>query len=78
MLLGLSLNTLLIEKSIDLSIFFLSQLYTNIKYGSKGIAVTGYINKNWKHVNYKQYHTCTHIDHSSSIQLISGDQHDPS
>ena len=44
--LGLSLNTLILEKGTDLSTFFLSQLYTNIKYGSKGMLINGYVKKN--------------------------------
>ena len=71
---GLSLNTLIIEKGIDLSIFFLSQLYTNIKNGSKGIAVTGYVNKKWKYIkynyNYNPYEIHVH-DPNLTIELLA-------
>ena len=70
--LNLSLNTLIIEKAIDLSIFFLSQLYDNIKYGSKGIAITGFVNKKWKKIIYKQYHGNVH-DHSTTVELVAND-----
>lgn len=47
----LSLRTVIMGKSIDLSIFFLSQLYTNTISGLKGIQVTGYVSKKWKRIN---------------------------
>ena len=71
-LLSWSLNTLIIEKGIDLSIFFLSQLYTNIKYGSKGILLTGYVNKKWKQISYKQYQAYVpRRDSNATVELIS-------
>ena len=69
--LNLSLNTLIIEKGIDLSIFFLSQLYDNIKYGSKGIAITGFVNKKWKKIIYKQYHENAHHSRTAVELLVS-------
>lgn len=45
----ISCKTILIEKSIDLAIFFMSQLYDNIRYGSRmnGIQVKGEVERKW-------------------------------
>ena len=45
---SLSCRTITIEKSIDICFFFILQLYTNIKYGLNGIAVTGFVKQKWK------------------------------
>ena len=44
----LRLRTIAMEKSIDLAIFFLSQLFNNIRFGANGVIVNGYVTKNWK------------------------------
>lgn len=49
----LSTVTIMIEKKIDLSIFFMLQLYSNILNGAHGIDITGLVNIKWKKLNTK-------------------------
>ena len=44
---NISCRTLLIAKSADLCIFFISQLYSLGRHGFTGIEVTGYVTKKW-------------------------------
>ena len=37
-----------IQKSIDLSIFLISQLISVLQFGFEGVQVTGYVTKQWK------------------------------
>ena len=43
----LSCRTIYTERAIDLSIFLISQLYSNIRYGLNGIEIIGYVNIIW-------------------------------
>ena len=63
---SISLRTILIAKGIDLSVFVSSQLYTNAKFGSKGVQVIGHVNKNWKKMkNYREY-----IDNNNQNNVV--------
>ena len=44
----ISCRTLAIAKKIDLSIFFMLQLYSNVRNQVYGIEITGYVDKIWK------------------------------
>lgn len=43
----LSCRTLLITKNIDVAIFFGLQLYCNLRHGTHGVSVRGYVNVDW-------------------------------
>ena len=63
----LSCRTIVIEKGIDLSIFFLQQIYSNIQYGTDGIEITGVVQTKWI-VDNKTQQICN--DNQLNIQLL--------
>lgn len=65
----LSCRTILIEKTIDLSIFYLSQIYGNIAFGTRSFPLVGHITKKW--IKLKRYDVLNHKD--ASIQLLHVD-----
>ena len=64
----LSCSTLVIEKSVDCSIFFLSQLYTTVRTGFDGIQVTGFVQRKWYRVNCRQYRVFRNVATFDSVE----------
>ena len=65
---GLSCRTLVVDKSIDCSIFFLSQLYTNVRIGFKGIQVTGFVERRWNRI--KPYRFSSNVKTFQSVDSV--------
>ena len=63
----LSCRTIVIEKGIDLSIFFIQQIYSNIQYGNDGVEITGFVQTKWIIENKVKR---IHNDDQLNVQLL--------
>lgn len=60
--------TIMIEKKIDLAVFFMLQLYSNIVHGIDGIAVTGVVAVKWK-THTSKPHNVIPDDSTTNVEL---------
>ena len=67
-----SARSITIEKSIDLTIFFISQLYYFIQFGFQGILLTGHIEKKWKKRKYYSSYIQSKDSSGGQVELING------
>ena len=67
----ISCRTLGVGKAIDISLFFLSQLYGNVKFGYNCIFVTGYVERKWKNISKYDIGSSIQFTQHAEMPLIA-------